>query len=111
MPEHVKEIFFSLKDFKGKPPDWLNKDDLKFKDPKQVPEGGFYQGYWNTQAKEREGLGIVVWNDGSTYQGFWFKDQPEGKGRMVIALSFISPLRNLANYSSFSKSYFTFNSF
>jgi hypothetical protein len=35
------------------------------------------------KTKNREGLGVVVWKDGSVYHGYWRNDQPEGFGRMV----------------------------
>ena len=83
LPEHIQLIYNSLADFSAETPEWVNKDDLKIKDAKSIPEGGMYQGNWNKETKEREGYGIVVWNDGSLYQGYWKKDQPEGSGRMV----------------------------
>ena len=75
-----------MADFSAESPEWVNKDDLKLKDAKSIPEGGMYQGNWNKETKEREGYGIVVWNDGSLYQGYWKKDQPEGPGRMVNSI-------------------------
>jgi hypothetical protein len=43
-----------------------------------------YQGYWSKENNERQGIGAIVWDDGSMYEGYWVDGQPEGPGRMVI---------------------------
>lgn len=65
----------------------FDQEKLKHKAIKSVPEGGMYEGQWNKETKEREGYGVVVWNDGSMFQGYWRRDQPEGPGRMVSETS------------------------
>lgn len=83
LPEHSLQIFYSLPKFEAEPSATLEQEKLKHKAIKSVPEGGMYEGQWNKDTKEREGFGIVVWNDGSMFQGYWRRDQPEGPGRMV----------------------------
>lgn len=87
LPEHSLQIYYSLPKFSAEAPLDYNKDAIKKKSIKSVPEGGMYEGEWNKETKERDGFGVVVWNDGSMYQGYWKRDQPEGPGRMVCSLS------------------------
>jgi hypothetical protein len=44
-----------------------------------------YEGEWNVKTNERDGMGVLIWPDGSLYEGFWKKGKANGKGRLIHA--------------------------
>lgn len=44
-----------------------------------------YEGEWNLLTNERDGMGVLVWPDGSIYEGFWRRNKANGKGRLIHA--------------------------
>jgi len=44
-----------------------------------------YEGQWNTKTNERDGMGVLIWPDGSIYEGFWKHNKANGKGRLIHA--------------------------
>lgn len=44
-----------------------------------------YEGYWNTKTGERDGMGVLIWPDGSIYEGFWKHNKANGRGRLIHA--------------------------
>jgi len=44
-----------------------------------------YEGEWNIASKKREGMGILIWQDGSVYEGYWKDDKANGRGRLIHA--------------------------
>jgi hypothetical protein len=48
----------------------------------EYEDGSIYYGYYNKEW-EREGLGILMFPDGSKYQGFFKSNKMHGRGRLV----------------------------
>jgi hypothetical protein len=44
-----------------------------------------YEGEWNITTGERDGMGVLIWPDGSVYEGYWRRGKANGKGRLVHA--------------------------
>ena len=44
-----------------------------------------YEGEWNKKTNERDGMGVLIWPDGSIYEGFWSNNKANGKGRLIHA--------------------------
>lgn len=44
-----------------------------------------YEGFWNTKTNERDGMGVLIWPDGSIYEGYWKNNKANGKGRLIHA--------------------------
>lgn len=44
-----------------------------------------YEGQWNEKTQERDGMGVLIWPDGSIYEGFWKQNKANGKGRLIHA--------------------------
>eukprot|EP00831_Metopus_contortus_P031765 TRINITY_DN2583_c0_g1_i13.p1 TRINITY_DN2583_c0_g1~~TRINITY_DN2583_c0_g1_i13.p1 ORF type:complete len:206 (+),score=26.29 TRINITY_DN2583_c0_g1_i13:163-780(+) len=44
--------------------------------------GGKYFGYWN-ENNERDGPGVMIWDNGSRFDGNWLYDRITGKGRLI----------------------------
>jgi hypothetical protein len=44
-----------------------------------------YEGQWNEETNERDGMGVLVWPDGSVYEGYWKHDKANGRGRLIHA--------------------------
>ena len=42
-----------------------------------------YEGTWNRETNQFEGLGVRVIADGSIYEGYFLKGQGSGKGRTI----------------------------
>ena len=68
--------------YKGNP-----KDNLKrvLKDSIVVEEDAKYFGFWNEKTNKRDGIGVMIWPDGSRYDGQWKNDLPNGYGRLIHA--------------------------
>lgn len=47
------------------------------------PEGLYYVGSWNNNT--RQGLGIMLYQDGSYYRGEWYQNQAHGYGEYFSA--------------------------
>lgn len=54
---------------------------------KKIGDGRQYRGQWRTDKRKStwEGLGIIIYPDGSKYQGMTKNGKFEGKGRMIHA--------------------------
>jgi hypothetical protein len=63
-----------------------------------LENGAKYEGQWNEQTGERDGMGVQIWPDGkfhydsfnilhlgSVYEGYWKNDKANGKGRLIHA--------------------------
>lgn len=50
----------------------LDEEDVKLtlKNAMNVPEG-IYEGNWNEETNEREGIGRILYSNGSFYHGYW----------------------------------------
>jgi len=48
---------------------------------KFYPGKGYYEGEFSGQ--QRDGLGVMIWLDGSIYQGEWKNDMHHGRGRII----------------------------
>ena len=44
-----------------------------------------YEGQWIIGTVIREGMGKIIWPDGSVYEGWWKNDKANGRGRLVHA--------------------------
>lgn len=44
-----------------------------------------YEGQWNEASGERDGMGMLIWPDGSVYEGYWKRNKANGKGRLIHA--------------------------
>jgi hypothetical protein len=54
-----------------------------------LSDDAIYEGMLELDTKVRQGLGTVVYNDGSLYHGTWINDKMSGKGfRIFINLDY-----------------------
>ena len=58
--------------------------ELITRGPYKLENGAVYKGQW-TKNDERQGRGIMVWNDGSKYVGYWYNDMANDRGRLIHA--------------------------
>ena len=45
----------------------------------KLPDNSVFQGQWKEEGV-REGLGLLIWPDGSKFLGYWKGDQADGFG-------------------------------
>ena len=50
-----------------------------------LAKGQVYFGQWTPDLKQRAGIGIQVWPDGSVYEGQWLRNRANGNGRLIHA--------------------------
>jgi len=56
---------------------------LEMRDAGILKNGSRYEGQWNMESGERQGLGKQIWADGSLYEGFYKRDKAHGTGRLI----------------------------
>ena len=62
-----------------------NNSNLELREYQIVDNGAQYYGYWNADTDEREGCGVMIWEDGSRYDGSWRQNKANGAGRLIHA--------------------------
>ena len=48
-----------------------------------LPNKCKYDGQWNEKTGQKDGMGMLIWPDGTLYEGFWKNDRQNGFGRMI----------------------------
>ena len=64
-----------------------NLDGVKraFRDIQKIDETGQYLGFWDEEANQRDGKGVMIFTNGSRYDGYWNKNKTNGRGRLIHA--------------------------
>ena len=85
MSNHIKSVYNTYKFKNTVPYKGFNLTDKREFTNCDAIEGGLYEGYVNSITLQRDGQGLVIWNDNSIYDGWWYNDQPHGKGIKVFS--------------------------
>ncbi len=70
--ERVKKVYKELGDFQ---PEWDKEGGLTDKSLSILEGSNAYEGSWSTGNDAPQGIGNMVWSDGSLYQGVWNNGQ------------------------------------
>lgn len=69
-------------DYSQNPDDGIQRE---LRDQTEIENGGIYYGFWRTNTNIRDGIGLMIWPDGSRYDGNWSENRASGQGRLIHA--------------------------
>jgi hypothetical protein len=83
LEDNIKSLYLRLSSLEYKSQSVLISDfDPK---SKSINKLGHYVGQWNKDTGKREGLGLLLWEDGSLFEGFWKDGKACGSGHLLYS--------------------------